>query len=132
MAQKPLKGVGGVLGGLISTPAPTATPDDPAAGPAPEAPIDETAEAAVEQPVPPAESGKPRQSTQARIPARRGRPPGRRAGEVADKEKVTLRLSREIMDEYREWSWEERCQLGELVERALSQYRKQRARQKSQ
>jgi hypothetical protein len=36
------------------------------------------------------------------------------------------------MDEYREWSWEERCQLGELVERALSQYRKQRARQKSQ
>ena len=36
------------------------------------------------------------------------------------------------MDEYRDWSWEERCQLGELVERALSQYRSRRTRQKSQ
>jgi len=45
---------------------------------------------------------------------------------------VTVRLSKELMDEYRDWSWEERCQLGELVERALGQYRKQRSRLKSQ
>jgi uncharacterized protein (DUF4415 family) len=131
MAQK-LKGVGGVLGSLISPPDSTATPD-PAARPAPEASADEAADAGtVERPAPPAEGGKPRQNAPARTQARRGRPPGRRAGEAADKEKVTLRLGKELMDEYREWSWEERCQLGELVERALNQYRKQRSRQKSQ
>lgn len=71
------------------------------------------------------------QPAKLRIQARRGRPP-KRAGEAApgltsaaDKEKVTLRLSKELMDEYREWSWQERCQLGELVERALVQYRTQ-------
>jgi uncharacterized protein (DUF4415 family) len=132
MAQKQLKGVGGVLGGLLSPAPPPATPDS-ASRPAPEAPADEAADAeAVERPAPPAEIGKPRQNAPTRTQARRGRPPGRRAGEAADKEKVTLRLGKELMDEYREWSWEERCQLGELVERALSQYRKQRSRQKSQ
>jgi hypothetical protein len=64
--------------------------------------------------------------------ARRGRPPGKKTGDAAEKEKVTLRLNKELMDDYREWSWDERCQLGELVERALSQYRKQRSHQKSQ
>jgi uncharacterized protein (DUF4415 family) len=74
-----------------------------------------------------ATASKTRPTARGRIQARRGRPPGQKAGEAADKEKVTLRLSKELMDEYREWSWDERCQLGELVERALTQYRKHRS-----
>jgi hypothetical protein len=124
MAAKPLKGVGGVLGSLISEPTPepetSATPDEPVT---PE-PADQAAPATA--------IAKPRPKSQGRVTARRGRPPGQKPGDAADKEKVTLRLNKELMDDYREWSWEERCQLGELVERALLQYHKSRARQKSQ
>ena len=35
------------------------------------------------------------------------------------KEKVTLRLDAELVADYRDWSWDQRCQLGELVEQAL-------------
>jgi len=35
------------------------------------------------------------------------------------KRKVTLRLPNDLIDEYRDWSWEARCQLGELFEKAL-------------
>lgn len=129
MAQK-LKGVGGVLSGLISPEPDPAAPPEPAAKSATAAPAVETAKTeSIEQPAAAAPADKPRPKPQARTQARRGRPPGRRAGEAADKEKVTLRLSRELMDEYRDWSWEERCQLGELVERALVQYCKHRSRQ---
>ena len=31
---------------------------------------------------------------------------------------MTLRVSCELIAEYRDWSWEAKCQLGELVERA--------------
>lgn len=132
MAQK-LKGVGGVLTGLISSepvqPALAETASPPLIEePAPEAERpDET-----EPPAQPPASDKPRQKPQGRIAARRGRPPGQKLGEATDKEKVTLRLNKELMDDYRDWSWEERCQVGELVEKALLQYRKHRTRQKSQ
>jgi uncharacterized protein (DUF4415 family) len=133
MAHKQLKGVGGVLGNLISPESPAEASPEPATKPAPTALPPETPTAdSLDQPAPAAASEKPRQKSQGRIAARRGRPPGQRAGEAADKEKVTLRLNKELMDDYREWSWEERCQLGELVERAMLQYRKHRDRQKSQ
>jgi uncharacterized protein (DUF4415 family) len=133
VAAKQLKGVGGVLGGLLSPePAATATPEPPAK-PIPPAPATEAADPpTAEQPVIPEPKAKPRPSAQPKIQARRGRPPGRRAGEATVKEKVTLRLSKELMDEYRDWSWDEHCQLGDLVERALSLYRSRRTRQKSQ
>ena len=131
MAAKQLKGVGGVLGGLLSPePAASATPE-PAAEPAPAARPPSNRQMP-SRPQPPAAKAKPRQPAQPKTQARRGRPPGKKAGEAADKEKVTLRLSKELMDEYRDWSWDEHCQLGELVERALSQYRSRRTRQKSQ
>ena len=38
------------------------------------------------------------------------------------KQKVTLRVPSELIDEYRDWSWEARCQLSELVEQALLTY----------
>ena len=122
MARKPLKGVGGVLGSLISPEADVTSPEPP---PEP------TQTEPLHRPEATAPGGKPRTHTQPRPQARRGRPPGKKAGEGGDKEKVTLRLNKELMDEYRDWSWDERCQLGELVERALNQYR-QRRRQKSQ
>lgn len=130
---KNLKGVGGVLGSLISPEPAASSPPEPATNSesaAPTAPPAEPVTPAVSAPA--ATTVKPRPSNQTRIPARRGRPPGKRAGEAAEKEKVTLRLSKDLMDEYRDWSWEERCQLGELVERALTQYRKHRSRQQSQ
>ena len=132
MAKRELKGVGGVLGGLISPPAPSAS-EEPAAQPASQATADEANKAeAAEQPAAAAATGKTRPAATPRTQARRGRPPGRKAGESSEKEKVTLRISKELMDDYREWSWDERCQLGELVERAMSQYHKNRTRQKSQ
>jgi uncharacterized protein (DUF4415 family) len=133
MGQKQLKGVGGVLSNLISPEPPTVALPEPAAKPAPAALSPETPTPdSFDHPAPAATSEKPSRKAQGRIAARRGRPPGQRAGEAADKEKVTLRLNKEMMDDYREWSWEERCQLGELVERAMLQYRKHRDRQKSQ
>jgi uncharacterized protein (DUF4415 family) len=130
VAQK-LRGVGGVLGGLISPePAAPVPQEAPAPLPPPSIPAEEARAEPEALPSPPAAAEKPRQKPQARPQARRGRPPGQRAGEAAEKEKVTLRLPKELMDDYREWSWEERCQLGELVERALIQYRKRRPGQK--
>ena len=131
MAQK-LKGVGGVLGGLISPEPESPAQPEPFHSPIADAPPAEAAKSeATERPV---AAGKPRPKQEGRIAARRGRPPGQKSGEAAEKEKekVTLRLSKELIDDYRDWSWEERCQIGELVERALLHYRKQQARTKSQ
>ena len=36
---------------------------------------------------------------------------------------MTLRIDAELIAQYRDWSWEERRQLGELVEQALRAYR---------
>jgi len=55
--------------------------------------------------------------------ARLGRPPGKTKGTSPRKEKATLRIEAELMSDYRDWSWDQRCQLGELVERALAEYR---------
>jgi uncharacterized protein (DUF4415 family) len=130
VAAKPLKGVGGVLGGLLS-PEPPASELllEPATGPIPAVVAEPATD---EQPVAPAAKAKLRHPAHTRIQVRRGRPPGSKTGEGADKEKVTLRLSKELMDEYRDWSWDKRCQLGELVEEALNQYLGRRTRQKSQ
>ena len=57
-------------------------------------------------------------------PTRLGRPPGKKAAEQPLKEKTTLWVSAEVMAVYREWSWELRCNLGELIERALDEHRR--------
>jgi uncharacterized protein (DUF4415 family) len=125
MAAKQLKGVGGVLGSLLSPSSTQTVTPEPENKPAEPARSEQTESPAVSP-------AKARPSAPARTQARRGRPPGKKTGEVSEKEKVTLRLSKELMDEYREWSWEERCQLGELVERALTQYRKNRSRSRTE
>ena len=61
-----------------------------------------------------------------RSKTRLGRPPGSSRVVGVPKEKTTLRIDSELMAEYRDWSWEERCQLGELVERALREFKRRR------
>lgn len=60
--------------------------------------------------------------------ARRGRPPGRHDRFQSAKDKVTLRISSNLATEYRDWSWEARCSLSGLVERALVDYCRNRRR----
>lgn len=110
MAQRPIGGITGVLGELI---APSAVA---AASPRPEQPSHADRHF---DPVAVREwqtVGGPRR-------ARLGRPQGRSVRHAGPKEKVTLRIDSGLIAEYRDWSWEARCQLGELVERALTAYR---------
>jgi uncharacterized protein (DUF4415 family) len=55
--------------------------------------------------------------------SRRGRPLGKVVSPGVPKEKVTLRLTTDLIATYRDWSWEARCQLSYLVEQALAEYR---------
>ncbi len=108
MAHKNLGGITGVLGELISPPAPAHATPPPAALPTftPKAHPSE----------------KKSKCKPITIRSRLGRPPGRRAGVERPKEKITVRIDAELIAAYRDWSWEARCQVGELVERALGQY----------
>ncbi len=56
--------------------------------------------------------------------AGRGRPPGSGKAEQGpvERKKVTLRIKSSLIDEYIEWSWSRRCQLGQLIEEALEAY----------
>lgn len=59
-----------------------------------------------------------------RVKARQGRPPGIKSSSGKPKAKATFYVSASLIDFYRDWSWEERCNVGELVERALRDYKK--------
>ena len=106
MAKKPVSGISGVLGELIS-PEPASTQSPPEKQPP----------AAVQKAD---ATGTPPGPCRARL----GRPPGSSASHTGPKEKVTLRIPSDLIAEYRDWSWEARCQISELVERALVAYRK--------
>jgi uncharacterized protein (DUF4415 family) len=109
MAGKTISGIGGVLGDLISpavTPAASPRLEQPPAG--------DRKAGNTGTPKPPAAS-RPRR-------ARLGRPLESSLRPTDRKEKVTLRVSSDLIAEYRNWSWEARCQLSELVERALRTY----------
>ena len=114
MARKPISGVSGVLGELISQPRP-----EPSAPTAPRTIRLKTPRIAAAKEKPPA-------STKSR--ARLGRPPGRQSTAMTPKEKITVRIDARLVALYRDWSWERRCQLGELVERALRDYRRRQVR----
>lgn len=64
--------------------------------------------------------------TKEKARARTGRPPGIRNGSRAHNEKVTVHINSELMDFYRNLSWEVRCNLGELIERAMVAYKQNR------
>jgi len=56
------------------------------------------------------------------VRSRLGRPPGRNATAGSRKEKITVRIDAELIALYRDWSWQARCQVGELVQQALQQF----------
>ena len=110
MAQRPMGGITGVLGELIS---PAAVPAS-SSGSEHRSPADRQSDS---------ENGQESQATSPPRRARVGRPPGSTVRHSGLKEKVTLRVNRDTIAAYRDWSWEARCQLGELVETALTKYR---------
>jgi len=109
MAGKTIGGISGVLGELISS-APIST----------EARTHRHTSSASREPEP---TGTPRATSPCPGRARLGRPPGRNKCHSGSKEKVTIRIPTDLIADYRDWSWEARCQLSELVERALVNYR---------
>jgi hypothetical protein len=128
MAQKQLKGVSGVLGNIIS-PEPQEPPSQESAPESQDVPREDAPDQQDE-----GQASKPEASVKEkpsgppeRNGARRGRPPkARRTSEPVEREKVSLRLRADLAAMYREWSWEERCQFSDLVDRAMEVYLKHR------
>ncbi len=98
-----MTGIGGVLGGLISDDRPKPEPSEPAR---------------------PTTRGKPEKKAHARA----GRPPGKSSPKAQRKAKLTVRIDADLVERYRDWSWDARCNLGELVGRAMRIYLKNRRR----
>ena len=105
MADRIINGITGVLGELISS--------APSSGELP----------SCEQPSGANQKPKPVKSPEATsIPSRRarlGRPLGVSNRGARPKEKVTLHVPSVLISEYRDWSWEARCSLSALVEKAM-------------
>ena len=85
-----MTGIGGVLGGLISDDTQT-----------------------------PKASKTPRDGPGKSNHARAGRPPGKVSAKTQPRGKLTVRIDAELVEQYRDWSWDARCNLGELVGRAM-------------
>jgi len=94
-----MTGIGGVLGGLISADTPTPKSSEPA-------------------------RDRPGKSPHARA----GRPLGKVSTKAQPREKLTVRIDAELVETYRDWSWDARCNLGELVGRAMRIHLKNRRR----
>lgn len=108
MTREPMSGINGVLDSLLS-PSPASTASSVPTEPAPVAR--------------PCVSAPNESDSSSCSGARLGRPPGRSHGKRVPKQKVTFRISCDLIATYRDWSWEARCQVSELVERALVAYR---------
>jgi uncharacterized protein (DUF4415 family) len=66
-----------------------------------------------------------------KISARRGRPLGKIKERKEPKEKMTVWLDADLIAQYRDWTWDARCQLSTLVEEALIAYRNRQGNQKT-
>jgi hypothetical protein len=53
-----------------------------------------------------------------------GRPLGSKAGAKRPKSKATIAIDAELMEQYRNWSWEDRVLLGDLITAAMQTYYK--------
>jgi hypothetical protein len=110
MSKQPLGGIHNVLNGLLSpVNLPSILPE------AENSKTDKKPRAIIVKPT--TKEALPKTST-----ARRGRPLGKSTEAGQPKAKVTLWLSQTLVDSYRDWSWEARCQFSHLVERALADY----------
>ena len=121
MSTAQVRGITGLLDGIL-------TPDErPAARPA-----GKPSEDAPSMTDRPTDSlvGRVDTPKHTRPTVRRGRPPGR--GRISQpKEKVTVWIERGLIDSYRDWTWQARCQLSHIVERALAAYHEQHRHQPS-
>lgn len=114
MTRKPLSGIDGVLGNLLS-----ASPRNAGRGHEARPTADGPPKATMVTPRPANDN-----SVHVRG-ARLGRPFGTRANANRPREKVTVQIATSLIAEYRDQSWEARCSLSRLVEKALSEYRRQ-------
>lgn len=108
------KGIGGILDQIVG--ADERRPRDQSQPAPPPSPI-----------VQPRDEGNvARPELQERIRAKRGRPFGkpRSSGPREARTKVTFWIAQALIDEYRDWSWEARCSLSELVHQAMHDYRR--------
>jgi hypothetical protein len=102
MNNKRIQGIDGVLDGLISSPD---SGDRP-------------------------QSAKPKRQHDGKA-AKQGRPFGKRnSGKRVKKEKLTVRVPPDLAETYREWSWNARCSLSELVETAMQTYARKRKQER--
>lgn len=109
MAAKRLAGVAGVLGSVVSAPHGESSQQSETDG-----------GNAVANP----DRHQARRTLAKKRPKTRlGRPPGPTRAERPEKRKATVWIKADVLDNYHDWSWDERCQLGELIERALVDYR---------
>jgi hypothetical protein len=108
MAKEPIGGITGVLGGLISSASPSEFRQSGVQ------PVTEKQSCPTDFEAPLVFPG--------HLHARLGRPPGHNSRQLVSREKVTFRIKSDLILKYRDWSWESRCQIGELVERALATY----------
>ncbi len=116
MVRKTADGISGVLETLLTKPSESIGPAE--IPPSNDRRMDKHSEANVFS----EEQSEPSRS---RICARRGRPPSS-SSNGGIKQKVTVRVQSELIDVYRDWSWEVRSSLSQLVERALMEYCDQR------
>jgi len=112
MSTTQVRGITGLLDGILS-PATRPAPDLPKRDHRTDHALDETPTAAFAMPL--------------RTAVRRGRPPGK-PRVSPPKEKVTVWIERGLIDSYRDWTWQARCQLSHIVERALTAYHAQHHR----
>ena len=109
MSTAQVRGITGLLDGILS-PATTLATDSPEENYTKQNSSAERRPAASDMPT--------------RTTVRRGRPPGK-ARITQPKEKVTVWIESSLIDSYRDWTWQARCQLSHIVERALAAYHEQ-------
>jgi hypothetical protein len=113
------RGIDNVLGMLVGSLEPVNLPE-PKVGPTPE-----PASPLPAKPPFGVEAETPKAKTMAKaVAARRGRPPGSRAGETPEKKKVTWSIDPGLYEAFVKRSYREECQVWELLERALKEYLK--------
>ena len=114
------RGIDNVLGTLVGPLEPVDLPE-PKVRPAPEPASSLPAKPALE-----VETETPKAKS---VAARRGRPPGSRAGGTADKKKVTWSIDPDLYEAFVKRSYREECQVWELLERAIKDYLKKAERE---
>lgn len=112
MNDAPIRGVAGVLESILSSEAQVPTSSRRAICP---------------RNTPPPDKARSATTHASPVTVRRGRPPGK-AAMACLKEKVTVRITGTLIASYRDWTWETRCQLSHLVERALAEYHQRHRR----